>query len=230
MLKCIWDFSTKVGIAMTNKDKIMEIANHNHGVLLTKQVTDANLPRASLIKMVEEGLLIPIQRGIYVTETGYVDDFYLLQARYPKGIYSHETALYLRGFSDRIPMIPTMTFPYGTSTSRIKGELKPVIISSNHELGRIKIERNGMNLTVYDIERTLVDMLKPRYDTDFKQFIPALKQYAGYAEKNINQLFHYASIFGLEVEMQKYIGGLLWSLKMLRWCVKEYYDEAEIKF
>lgn len=64
-------------------------------------------------------------------------------------------------------------------------------------------------LAVYDIERTFVDMLKPRYDMDFEQFIPALKQYAGYAEKNINQLFHYASIFGLEVEMQKYIGGLL---------------------
>lgn len=43
-------------------------------------------------------------------------------------------------------------------------------------------------------------------DTGFEQFIPALKQYTRYSKKNINQLFHYADIFGLEVEMQKYNG------------------------
>lgn len=31
-------------------------------------------------------------------------------------------------------------------------------------------------------------------DTGFEQFIPALKQYARYSKKNINQLFHYADI------------------------------------
>lgn len=194
---------------MTNKDKILEIAKKNNGVVLTSQVTEAKIPRAVLINMVNEEVLFPVQRGIYVTDEGYVDDFYLLQARFPKGIFSHETALYLQGFSDRAPIIPTMTFRYGTSTSRMKGKIRPVIVSSDFELGKIEIEKNGSKLMVYDVERTLVDMLKPRYDTDFEQFIPAIKRYAASKNKDINKLFRYAQHFGLEVEMQKYIGGLL---------------------
>lgn len=194
---------------MTNKDKILEIAKKNNGVVLTSQVTEAKIPRAVLINMVNEEVLFPVQRGIYVTDEGYVDDFYLLQARFPKGIFSHETTLYLQGFSDRAPIIPTMTFRYGTSTSRMKGEIRPVIVSSDFELGKIEIEKNGSMLMVYDVERTLVDMLKPRYDTDFEQFIPAIKRYAVSKNKDINKLFRYAQHFGLEVEMQKYIGELL---------------------
>ncbi len=194
---------------MTNKEKILEIAKKNNGIILTKQVTEAKIPRAVLINMVNEEILFPVQRGIYVTDEGYIDDFYLLQARFPKGIFSHETALYLQGYSDRAPILPTMTFKYGTSTLRMKGEIRPVIVSSDLELGRIEIEKNGSKLIIYDVERSLVDLLKPRYDTDFEQFIPAIKRYTASKDKDINKLFKYAQHFGLEVELQKYIGGLL---------------------
>jgi|GEM_PF-78418 len=209
MLKYRYLFSTKVGINMTNKDKVLEIAKKNNGVVLTRQVTEKKIPRTVLINMVNEKSLFPIQRGIYVTADGYVDDFYLLQARFPKGIFSHETALYLQGYSDRVPILPIMTFKYGTSTTRMKGEIRPVIVSADFELGKIEIEKNSSKLVLYDVERTLVDMLKPRYDTDFEQFIPALKLYATSKDKDINKLFTYAQHFGIASEMQKYIGGLL---------------------
>lgn len=50
-------------------------------------------------------------------------------------------------------------------------------------------------------------------NTGFEQFISALKQYTRYSKKNINKLFHYADIFGLEVEMQKYNGGAAMKFK-----------------
>ena len=68
---------------------------------------------------------------------------------------------------------------------------------------------NGSKITAYNIERTLVDLLKTRYNTDFEQFIPALKKYATSKNKDINKLFRYAQYFGVDIELQKYIGGLL---------------------
>ncbi|MFT8704775.1 MAG: hypothetical protein ABF805_05300 [Bifidobacterium sp.] len=194
---------------MTNKEKILAIAHRNNGVLLTSHVSAAHIPRAALIPLVDDGVIRPVQRGIYVTDEGYVDDFYLLQARFPKGIYSHETALYLHGFSDRAPILPIMTFRYGTSTTRMKGELQPVIVSKDLDRGKIEIERSGSKIIVYDIERSLVDLLKPRYNADFEQFIPAIKRYAASRDKDVNKLFRCARHFGVEIEMQKYIGGLL---------------------
>ncbi|MGY3735564.1 type IV toxin-antitoxin system AbiEi family antitoxin domain-containing protein [Lactococcus taiwanensis] len=63
---------------MTNKEKILEISKKNNGIVLTKQVTEAKIPRAVLINMVNEKILFPVQRGIYVMDEGYTDPFIML--------------------------------------------------------------------------------------------------------------------------------------------------------
>jgi len=192
------------------KDEILKLASENKGVVLTKNVTEIGCSRATLAKMVKEGVLTQIQRGVYVTDEGYIDDFFLLQQIFKKGIFSHETALYLLGFSDRVPPQITMTFGFGTSTSRMKNEgIKPIMVSNNFDVGRISLNRNGMEIFVYEIERTLVDLLKPKYSSDFEQLIPALKKYAQYEKRDINKLFRYSKIFGVEHQMRNYMGVLL---------------------
>ena len=103
-----------------------------------------------------------------------------------------------------------MTFNHGTSTSRFKeDDIRPVMISDNLVLGESEIKRNGLAIRVYSIERTLVDLLKPRYDADLEQLIPALQKYAGYSKKDINKLFEYARILNVEEIMRGYMGVLL---------------------
>ena len=196
---------------MTEKEKIIQLAKKNNGILMTKQVTKAGISRYALRKLVEEGKLISVQRGIYVTEMGYVDDFFLLQQRFSKGIFSHETALYLLGFSDRVPQVIVMTFQQGQSTFRMKDEnIRSVMVSHHFDEGIIEIERSGgTSIRVYCIERTLVDMMKKRYDGDLEQLIPALKRYATYQEKDINLLYRYAKLFNVEAQIRNYMGVLL---------------------
>lgn len=196
---------------MNQKEKILEIANNNNGVLLTKQVTAAKIGRWALKELEEEGKLISVQRGVYVTEDGYVDDFFLLQQKYKKGVFSHETALYLHGLSDRAPIEIVMTFPFGTSTSRMKADnVRPVVTKIEFDLGKTVIEKAPSNeIVVYDVERTLVDLLKSKYDADMEQLIPAFKRYAASKTKDVNKLFRYAAIFGVEEKVRNYMGVLL---------------------
>jgi len=200
----------KVGECMNQKLRLLKIAEENNGIVLSKQATDLNISRAMIKSLVNSGELNFVQRGIYVTNDGYVDDFFLIGHKFKSGIFSHETALYLLGFLDRVPNIMTMTFKHGTSTTRMRGEgVRPVMISKNFELGEISILRNGSFIRVYEIERTLVDLLKPRYDTDYEQLIPALKYYANYDKKDINKLFRYAKVFGVEEQIHRYMEVLL---------------------
>ncbi|GAA0485821.1 Abortive infection protein AbiEi [Alkalibacterium sp. s-m-22] len=195
---------------MSQKDKLLKLADENNGILLSKQVTEQGFSRSTIKSLVCDGLLEPIQRGIYVTKNGYADDFFLLGQKFKNGIFSHETALYLLGFSDRTPIQITMTFEHGNSTTRIKNEgVRPVMISNDFLLGRTTIVRNGLTIRVYSIERTLVDLLKPRYEADYEQLIPALKQYAAYDKKDVNKLFRYARQFGVEKQIRNYMGVLL---------------------
>jgi len=196
---------------MTAKEKIICLAEENNGILMTKQVTAAGISRYALKEVVEEGKLTNVQRGVYVMENGYVDDFFLLQHKFPKGVYSHETALYLLGFSDRIPMQIIMTFKHGQSTTRMKNEnVRPVMITHGFTKGIIEVERSGGTLIrVYNIERTLVDLVKSRYDPDLEQLIPALKRYAIHPGKDINRLYRYAKMFNVEEQIRNYMGVLL---------------------
>jgi len=191
-------------------EEIIKLAEKNNGILLTKQVTNAGYSRSALKILVDEGILSQVQRGVYITENGYIDDFFLLQQKFKTGIFSHETALYLLGFSDRSPMQITMTFEHGHSTPRIKkAGVKPIMVSTNFTTGQTLLNRNGSNIVVYEIERTLIDLLKPRYNADYEQLIPALKKYANFAKKDINKLFRYAKKFDVETQVRNYMEVLL---------------------
>ena len=197
-------------VILNKREELLKIAEKNQGVLLSKYATALGFSRSSIKELSDSGDIIQVQRGVYVTKDGYVDDFFLIGQKFKKGIFSHETALYLLGFSDRAPIEITMTFKHGRSTTDIKAEgIRPVMVSKYFSVGENVITRDGLEIKAYNIERTLVDLLRPRYDTDLEQLIPALKRYAVYDKKDVNKLFRYAKQFGVEEQMRNYMGVLL---------------------
>src|SRR5665647_347374 len=63
-----------------------------------------SIPREYLKKLVECGKLERVYRGVYISPETFEDVMYYMQHKYPKIIYSHETALYFHGLTDRTPM------------------------------------------------------------------------------------------------------------------------------
>ena len=89
---------------MNNMGKVEKIVQSApNGIITAAQLTKAGLHRGYLHNFVESGELYRFGRGLYVQSSAWEDDFYLLQQKYSRGIYSHDTALYLLGYSDRTP-------------------------------------------------------------------------------------------------------------------------------
>ena len=82
------------------------------GMMTTEQLLSSGVPFSRIRKYVEDGTLIRLQRGIYITKEAMDDEWLLLQMRYKKGIYSGYTALYLHNMTDYIPAGFHMTFPH----------------------------------------------------------------------------------------------------------------------
>ena len=57
------------------------------------------------------GKLERISRGVYVLSDEIENEMYYMQIKYPKLIYSHETALFMHGLSDRTPFEYSATVP-----------------------------------------------------------------------------------------------------------------------
>ena len=195
-----------------NEGKIQSILNANNGIITTSQVTDSGIPRRCLGAMVQSGIIQRIERGVYAAPEAWPDEMFLLQQRFAKGIFSHETSLYLHGMSDRTPIRYTMTFPFGYNTGNAKRQqiIPKLSTLKTYDLGIIQLPSPGGSFVrTYDIERTLCDMVKTRHNADIQIVNHAMKLYAASKDKNIAKLMDYADKLRVKPKVLNYMEVLL---------------------
>ncbi len=195
-----------------NEAAIQQILKNNNGIVTTMQVTEAGIPRRCLSAMVESGAIYRVDRGIYALPEVWEDEMFFMQYRFSKGIFSHETALYLHGMTDRTPIRYTMTFPFGYNTGSVKkqGIVAKLSTVKTYDLGIITISSpSGNPVKVYDIERTLCDIVKARHRADIQVINQAMKTYASSKNKDIAKLMNYAEQLHVKPKVLMYMEVLL---------------------
>ena len=180
---------------------------NNHGLITFRDMEELNFSYQQLNQLVSKGKVESIERGIYHLPDTYIDDYFSLQYRFPKGIYSLETALWLHGLSLTIPFEPVMTFPFGTNTRPMKeAAVKPIVARKYHEIGIIRLGRQaGQFISVYDMERTLVECLRTAYHVDIQVIAPAFQAYFKKGAVDYAKLYHYAQLFKVTEKLQSYV-------------------------
>ena len=129
------------------------------------------------------------------------DEFVNLQARFKKGIFSNETALFLWDLTDRTPNKYDMTFPHNYNLTNVKSEGVNCsrVKQEWYTEGKTQLESPGGNkITVYNMERTLCDILRKRGGTNTGIITEAFKRYTARNDKNIPLLSEYAKRFRVE--------------------------------
>lgn len=197
---------------MTDNERIKTLLESSpNGTITTEQVTSAGLHRSILQELVNNGEIHRFGRGLYIRSNAWEDDFYLLQLKYGRGIYSHDTALYLLGYSDRTPAQYTMTFPKGYNSRSLKEEniIVKRAVPENYSLGVTELlSPCGNPLRVYDLERTLCDILRGS-GSDIQIVSAAMKKYAVSKGKDIHKLMKYAEQLRVKPKVLRYMEILL---------------------
>lgn len=195
-----------------DNEKIYELlANSQDGTITTAEVTAAGLHRSVLGELVKSGDLIRVGCGLYIKSDTWEDEIYLLQKKHERGIFSHETALYLLGFTDRTPIRYTMTFPRGYSSPTLKREdiIIKHVIDDNYSFGIEVVESPcGNPVRVYGIERTLCDIVRGS-GSDIQIVNDAMKRYAKMGGKDIHRLMKYAEMLRVKPKVLRYMEVLL---------------------
>ncbi len=165
-----------------------------------------------LAAAVNRGDLVKVQCGLYCTPGTWEDDYLAAQLRFARGMFSHDTALYLLGLSDSAPESPTMSFPRGYNPSAAK---KCGIIAKSsprelHDLGSIVARTPfGNTVRVYDAERTLCDMLRGTASPDLQLLSPAFRSYLSSRARDLPKLQSYAKALGVAPKVRRYLEVLL---------------------
>lgn len=65
------------------------------------------------------------------------------------------------------------------------------------------------SVPVYDMERTICDLIRSRNHIEMQTYQDALKQYARRKDKNLRNLMNYAQLFRVEKILRQYLEVLL---------------------
>ena len=195
-----------------SKEKIMELASLNNGIITSAMIDAEGLSRGSLRYLTEQGLLEKVDRGVYTLPEVWEDEFVSLQSRFKKGIFSGETVLFLCDLTDRTPSCYHMTFPDTYNLTNVKKENVRCFQAKEpyYSMGIVELTTpSGNKVRAYNIERTLCDILRTRRHTDIQIVVEAFQRYTQGNEKNIPLLAEYASNFHVEKRLSAYLEVLL---------------------
>lgn len=193
-----------------NKKEVIEAKIlQNQGIVQIADIIAEGISRQYAIKYMQDRGYERAAKGIYLAPDAWRDDLYIISLQYQKIVYSHDTALYLLGLSEREPVCFTVTIPRGYRVNyRGMSPLKKVTaVEERYSLGvGSATTPYGHTVPCYNAERTLCDIFRTDTEMQDKQF--AVKEYLS-GKKNLPRLMEYAKMLHVEKRIRQYMEVLL---------------------
>lgn len=197
---------------MSQFQQLDQLMERQDGMLRTGQVLAAGISKPVFYQFVQSRGLEQAAHGIYLSKDAWVDAMYLLHLRCPQAVFSHETALFFHDLTDREPNPYSITVKTGYNPASLQADgIKVYTIKKElHDVGIVTMNTPfGNPVPVYDMERTICDLIRSRSGIEMQTFQDALKQYAKRKDKDLRKLIRYAQMFRVGKLLRQYLEVLL---------------------
>lgn len=191
--------------------KILKIMKNNNELITPAQLEEKGISRVYLSNMEKEGIIERIERGIYVTKDFKYDEYYLFQLKYPKAIFSYNTALYFYEMTERTPIKMDVTVYREYNPHRFKDFVNVYKVNKEFfDLGVVeKKSPQGMKVKTYNLERTVCDIIKDKDSIDIEIRNKAIKKCIKNKEFNASKMFEYAKKMNIYDKVKNYMEAII---------------------
>jgi predicted transcriptional regulator of viral defense system len=180
-----------------------------NGVIKASEARLSGVNNKELQRLTESGELERIGHGLYIDAEHMEDEYFITQYRCAKGVYSHETTLFLHDLSDRTPLRLMLTIPNGYNTRLLKDKNNYQFYyckSEVHEVGIITVKSPyGNDIRVYNKERTICDCIKKKDKLDSSLALEAIKRYMKENGNDYALLLQYAQMLNIRDIVRQYM-------------------------
>ena len=165
-------------------------------------------------KMIDQGMLAKINKSTY-ENTGYIgnsSDFAYLNVVAPKAVVCLMSAARFYGLTTFLPDSISMAIGKGMKISTLPERPSFHVYyfaQKRYETG-ITAQRDGdTEFKIYDIEKTVVDILYYRNKIGIEETKEILRSYLEKRERDLIKLHRYATVLGVEPILRTYLEVLL---------------------
>lgn len=222
------NFSTKYGISkyfpyfveiLPSKEYIYDMAPKNtlsdqKLVFSSDELQKLGFSYYQITKMVEQGKLFRLNKSNYENAdfAGDMNDFYYVQAFAPQGVICLLSAAVYYALTTFRPDAIDVAVPPKTklSTQPDSQRLSLHYFSSvRHTLGVCTIRENKNTFKIYDIEKTVVDIISNRNKVGIEETKEILTNYLARRDRNIKKLYQYAEELSCLKNLKTYLEVLV---------------------
>ncbi|EDP11678.1 hypothetical protein DWZ83_11055 [Amedibacillus dolichus] len=186
-------------------DKKLEKLFNDYHVVSCKMLLENGYTKYQIMNLVKKGFLYRVRKGLYRLHNEIDDEFHIYQKNNSYIVYSNETALYLHNLTDRFPNPLSVTTKSGYHVRNKK--LKVYYVKEEFLDNNVVILNSpqGNPIYVYDIERTICDIVKNKNRMDPQVYIQGLQNYFLRGKPNLRKLSKISKLLNIQQKMMSII-------------------------
>ena len=190
-----------------DRTEIQNIFNQNGGILTTSQLTSMGVGYYTLKKLLLNHEIRRLKQGIYALGDDSQDEWYEVSKLVGQGVFCLFSAAQLHGLSTFIPSEYHVTIP---RKQKVKLPDYPAIKlyywqKKQYETGVEGIQKNGLEISVYDKEKTVCDFVKYRNKIGLDTTKEVVKNYLKGKDRNLNKLVSYSKQLRISSVIRQYV-------------------------
>lgn len=197
---------------MGKSEDIVEFISGAGGIASSSQIVEAGFLRGSIAYALESGSIDKLTRGVYCLPEIFDDEYAAISYRWRRCVFSHASALYLAGLSDRVPPAIDVSVPYGYNPRGLIREFSGARVHHVspylYELGVSEVRSSGGGMVrAYCAERAVADLIEQRVSgrVDPQLVHDAVGGYFKCRERDLPKLARMCSARGVEREFRLYL-------------------------
>ena len=165
-------------------------------------------------KLVSEGKLIKLNKSYYENAEyrGEESDFYYTEAYAPKGVICLLSAAVYYHLTTFVPDAVDVAIPRKAKVSTMPDWPQMNVhhyTDDRYELGVTMVKEGKNKFQIYDMEKTVVDIVFYREKVGIEETKEILVTYLQRKERNLNRLLKYAELMKCDKAMRQYLEMLV---------------------
>lgn len=179
-----------------------------------QELKEKGFSQYKVSKLVSEGKLIKLNKSYYENADyrGEESDFYYTEAYAPKGVICLLSAAVYYHLTTFIPDAVDVAIPRKSKVSTMPDWPQMSVhhyTDDRHELGVITVKEGGNEFQIYDMEKTVVDIVFYREKVGIEETKEILVTYLQRKDRNLNRLLKYAELMKCDKAMRQYLEVLV---------------------
>lgn len=179
-----------------------------------KQLKSMGFTQYKISKLVEEKKLIKLNKSYYENADyhGEESDFYYAMAYAPKGVICLLSAAVYYNLTNYIPNTVDVAIPRKAKLSGMPDWPRIDVhyyTEDRYKLGIITVREGNNEFQIYDVEKTVVDIVFYREKLGIEETKEILIKYLQRKNRDLNRLLKYAELMKCDKTMRQYLEVLI---------------------